>query len=246
MPRVADLRDDMHVHSTFSDGKGTIAENVRQARVRGLRTICLVDHVRTDTTWIPEFVGATDQLRQAEQAQENPLIIKRGVETKILNQAGALDLPEHLDGLDHVLIADHQFPMADGPHNPKEVRALREDGLRDDQELIGMLVEATGRSVERVAGFGILAHLFSVLPKAGLREDDVPLSALDWLARCCATHQIQVEVNERWGCPSPRSLAPFLHHGVELVCSTDSHRVETIGLYEKVRVTVTALEDGYQ
>jgi putative hydrolase len=241
---LADLRNDMHVHSTFSDGKGTIAENVSQARDRGLRTICLVDHVRADTTWIPEFVEATDGLRHAEAERESQLVIKRGVETKILNQAGDLDLPHHLDGLDHVLVADHQFPMADGPHNPKEILGQRKEGRWDDRELLEILVEATGRSVERVAGFGILAHLFSVLPKAGLQEDEVPAAALDWLAGCCATHHIQVEVNERWGCPSPRSLGYFVGRGVDLVCSTDSHRVETIGIYDKVRTTLGVLEDA--
>ena len=236
-----DLRQDMHVHSTFSDGKGTIAENVAQARRQELRTICLVDHVRADTTWVPEFVEATDRLRRAETEQPRPLDIKRGVETKILNVGGDLDLPERLEGLDHILVADHQFPMEDGPHHPKEVEAQRAEGRRSEQELIELLITATGSSLEQVAGHGILAHLFSVLPKAGLAEENVPAASLAWLARQCATHHVQVEVNERWGCPSARSLEFFVRHEVGLVCSTDSHRVDTIGIYDKVRATLAEL-----
>jgi putative hydrolase len=240
---LADPRQDMHVHSTFSDGKGTIAENVEAARERQLQTICLVDHVRADTTWIPEFVQATDELRQQEENQTQPLSILRGVETKILDQDGHLDLPAGLSRLDHVLVADHQFPLADGPHNPKEVLAQRREGAWADQALLEILIEATGNSLGSVAGFGILAHLFSVLPKAGLREDDVAPAALDWLAARCLQHEVRVEVNERWGCPSPRSLSYFVRRGVGLVCSTDSHRVETIGVYERVRSTLRTLED---
>jgi len=48
--------EDFHVHSTFSDGASTLAENVRVARERRLRTLCLVDHVRADTAWLPDFV----------------------------------------------------------------------------------------------------------------------------------------------------------------------------------------------
>ena len=40
------LDEDFHVHSTFSDGESSLAQNVRAARERGLRTLCLVDHVR--------------------------------------------------------------------------------------------------------------------------------------------------------------------------------------------------------
>jgi histidinol phosphatase-like PHP family hydrolase len=43
------LDEDFHVHSTFSDGESTLVENVRAARERALRTLCLVDHVRRDT-----------------------------------------------------------------------------------------------------------------------------------------------------------------------------------------------------
>jgi putative hydrolase len=238
----ADPSQDMHVHSTFSDGKGTIAENVEAARQQNLRTICLVDHVRVDTDWLPEFIAATDLLRRAEEGREHPIAIRRGVETKILNRAGDLDLPADLSGLDHILVADHQFPMAEGPLHPKEVLALREQGAWADADLLEVLVEATGNSLGPVAGSGILAHLFSVLPKAGLREDDVTPAALDWLAARCAEHEVMVEVNERWNCPSARSLSYFVRRGVGLVCSTDSHRVETIGNYDKVRATLRELD----
>jgi PHP domain len=57
------LDQDFHVHSTFSDGASTLAENVAAARDRELRTLCLVDHVRRDTAWVPEFVAAVGQYR---------------------------------------------------------------------------------------------------------------------------------------------------------------------------------------
>jgi putative hydrolase len=58
--------EDFHVHSTFSDGASTLAENVRVARERRLRTLCLVDHVRADTAWLPDFVRAVAPYRAAD------------------------------------------------------------------------------------------------------------------------------------------------------------------------------------
>jgi putative hydrolase len=99
------LDEDYHVHSTFSDGESSIVQNVRAARERGLRTLCLVDHVRRGTEWLPEFTAAVAPFR----GLPGPRVLA-GVEAKILDTSGRLDLPPGLDGIDLVLIADHQFP----------------------------------------------------------------------------------------------------------------------------------------
>jgi putative hydrolase len=77
----------------------------------------------------------------------------------------------------------------------------------------------------------VIAHLFSVLPKLGLSESDVPEELLDQLAAITARSDAKIEISERWSCPSARTLRPFLDHGVPIVLSTDSHRRETIGRY---------------
>ncbi len=60
------LDEDHHVHSAFSDDAvSTVAENVRAARDRGLRVLCLADHVRQASPWVPEFVAAVRELRPA-------------------------------------------------------------------------------------------------------------------------------------------------------------------------------------
>jgi len=144
-----DFLSDTHVHSTFSDGRDTIEENVAQARRRGLHRICLVDHVRTTTTWVGDFVAATQALAATDRgSHEVPLEILRGVETKVLDQKGGLDLPADLGGLDRILVADHQFPMADGPHHPKEVEADRAAGRYRDAELADVLIESVGNSLQ--------------------------------------------------------------------------------------------------
>ncbi len=49
------------------------------------------------------------------------------------------------------------------------------------------------------------------------------------------------EVDERWGCPSASTLAYFAHNEVPIVCATDSHRIETIGLYDRVRQILASM-----
>jgi putative hydrolase len=233
------LDEDFHVHSTFSDGASTLAENVEVAQQRGLQTLCLVDHVRQDTGWVPRFTAAVAGYRALPG-----LRVLAGVEAKILDTSGRLDLPAapgHLDGTDLVLVADHRFPAGDGPRHPAEIRSAIEDGTVTAAEAIRGLCEATASAVARSPRRPLLAHLFSVLPKIGLDESMVPAAALAHLARQVAEAGAMAEVNEKWSCPSARTVAALADAGVRLVAGSDSHHCRNIGVYDSVRVTVGAL-----
>jgi putative hydrolase len=230
------LDEDFHVHSTFSDGASTLEENVRAARERGLRTLCLVDHVRRDTTWLPDFIAAVEQYRH-----QPGLRILVGVEAKILDSSGQLDIPPVLGGVDLVLIADHQFPADSGPVHPTEVRSAIEYGGMTAAEAIERLCEAAANAVREAAGpRPLLAHLFSLLPKIGLNEALVPDLVLEDLAKRVAHVGAMVEVNEKWSCPSARTVAAMAAAGVSLVAGSDSHHCGHIGVYNSVRQTVSA------
>jgi putative hydrolase len=87
----------------------------------------------------------------------------------------------------------------------------------------------------------VLAHVFSILPKGGLTEAEVPDTLVHELVTAAAETNTIVEVSERWHCPSARIVGAMRAGGVPLVCSTDSHAAATIGRYQYVRSTVEAL-----
>ena len=229
------LDEDFHVHSTFSDGESSLAQNVRAAQQRALRTLCLVDHVRRDTEWLPEFTAAVAPFRK----QQGPRVLA-GVEAKILDTSGRLDLPPGLDGIDLVLIADHQFPGDSGPVHPAQARAALANGGMTEAEAIERLCEATANAVGATDRRRLLAHLFSVLPKMGLDEAMVPEPLLAELARRVALAGAMVEINEKWSCPSPRTVAAMARAGVRVVAGSDSHHCRDVGVYHSVRLTAGA------
>jgi putative hydrolase len=231
------LDEDFHVHSTFSDGASTLAENVQAARERGLRTLCLVDHVRRDTTWVPDFAAAVRRYRH-----QAGLRILAGVEAKILDSSGRLDVPPDLaccEDIDLLLIADHQFPADDGPVHPDHVRAAISGGRMTSAEAIERLCRATANALRPGA---LLAHLFSLLPKIGLDEAAVPASLLGDLSAKVASAGVLVEVNEKWSCPSVRTVAALAGAGVSLVAGSDSHHRRDVGVYRSVRQTLGAAD----
>jgi putative hydrolase len=229
------LDADHHVHLSFSDDAvSTVAENVAAARRRGLRELCLADHVRRDSAWVPDFVAAVDRLRPAAG-----LDVLAGVEAKILDRAGRLDLPDGIGGTDVILIADHQFPGDLGPVHPLQMREAIASGEVTAGKVTGCLIEAVGGALAQASAALPqrlqLAHLFSILPKMGLAEPDISDAALARLAREASAAGALLEVNEKWACPSARTVRAFAAAGVQLVASTDSHDGRDVGIYQEVR-----------
>lgn len=222
------LRGDHHVHSTFSDdATSTVAENIAAASAMGVSELRLIDHVRASTTWVPEFLAAV-----AAQPEPDGLTVLTGVETKLLDARGRLDLPPGMPGVDRIVIADHQFPGPDGPWTPEETEARMADGLAVDDALdllISGLIAAMG-SVERVQ----LAHCFSILPKVGLDEGRLGDDRLSAWAQAAASTGTLVEVNEKWGCPGPAAIRAVLDAGGSLVAATDAHAATAVGVYRAV------------
>lgn len=223
------LRGDHHVHSTFSDDAvSTLAENVEAASAAGLTTVRLVDHVRRSTPWVPDYLAAVRALRVPEG-----LTVLTGVEAKILDASGELDIPELPSGIDRILIADHQFPSTEGPLGPTAVRERIAEGWSHD-DVLDLLVSALTAAMRRHPG-NQLAHCFSILPKIGLSEVDLGADRVTEWARTAAATDTMVEVNEKWGCPGRPLLDALRDAGAEIVASTDSHEASEVGRYSRVR-----------
>lgn len=222
------LSGDHHVHSTFSDDAvSSMQENVEAAASRGLATLRLVDHVRADTAWVPEYLSAVRALRVPDG-----LTVLTGVEAKILDTSGALDIPRLPGGIDRILMADHQFPGHDGPLSPSTVRQRIEAGWAVD-DVLDQEVAALLAAMRRHPG-NQLAHCFSILPKIGLTEDDLGAERARAWARTAAETDTVVEINEKWSCPGPVLLRALRDADATIVASTDSHEASDVGRYERV------------
>lgn len=223
MSAVIGRRADWHTHSDLTDGADPWEAMADAAVTAGLGVLGASDHVRRDSTWVPEYVARVRAIVRPG------LELRCGVEVKMLDDAGTLDLPPRIPPLDYLLVADHQFPGAEGPVHPRDVAARVTGSPSAAADAVDTLVAATCAAVGRSPVPAIVAHLFSVLPKCGLDESHVSDEHLRALADACVRADAAVEVNEKWRCPGPRVLRTLALHGVRLTAGSDAHRVADVG-----------------
>jgi DNA polymerase (family 10) len=207
---VADIRGDLHCHTTWSDGRASVEEMGRAARDRGYDYIAICDH--TPAVGAVPGLTADDVRRQGEEiAAANELLapfrVLRGTECDILPD-GRLDLPDDvLAELDWVQASVHggqRMPRAEMTRRVEE--ALRNPYVR-------CLSHPTGRLIGR-------------RPESALDLERIYTVALE-----C---DVALEVNGL----SPRldlsgaHVRDALCAGVMIVCSTDAHSVQGLGNIE--------------
>ncbi|MDH5588578.1 MAG: DNA polymerase/3'-5' exonuclease PolX [Gemmatimonadota bacterium] len=210
LPRVVsveDIRGDLQMHSTWSDGKASVEEMARACLDRGYEYFALTDHspamamVRGLT---PE--KAREQWKEIDRVQERVpgIRILKSCEVDILRD-GSLDLPDDvLEGLDVVVVSVHTLMDMDrSTMTERVIRALR-------HPRVDILAHPTGRILNRRNPFEM--DVEAVL-EAALELD------------------VAVELNAN---PHRLDLNDLHVHrarelGVKVVISTDAHSPEGLG-----------------
>ena len=140
------IRGDLHSHTTWSDGRASVADMARAARARGYEYLAICDH--TPAVGAVKGLTADDVRRQGEEiAAANtelaPFRVLRGIECDILPD-GRLDLPDDvLAELDWVQASVHS-----GQRMPRAEMTKRvEEALQ--HPAVDCLSHPTGRLINR-------------------------------------------------------------------------------------------------
>ena len=213
---LADVRGDLHCHTTWSDGKATVEEMGRAAIELGYEYLAICDH--TPAVGAVRGLTGDEVRRQAEEiatANERlaPFRVLRGIECDILRD-GRLDLPE-------AVLAELEWVQASvhgGQRMPREELTKRvEEAMRNPS------VRCLSHPKGRIIGYR---------PENALDIERVVEVALET--------EVALEVN---GLPDRLDLRGELvklavEAGVPIVVSTDAH--STRGLTNMALAVATA------
>lgn len=207
---LSDIRADLHMHSTWSDGRADIRTMAEAARARGYSCIAMTDH----SAYIGLTHGLdTDRLRAQRQeiaalnaayaAQGVPFRILCGVEVDMTPE-GHLALPDDVLAELDIVVASAHVQLRQSPEAATE-RLLR--AVRNPH------VDIIGHPVGRMLG----------------SREGAPID-IDALARAAAEHGVLLEVNSgptRLDLEGP-AVRRALELGATIVINSDAHHPDNL------------------
>lgn len=228
---------DYHVHTTWSDGTGSVEECVARAVELGLPEVGIADHVSPapgpdDDWWVPlERLGEYVEDVRAAAARHPEVRVLLGLEAEyVVGQETGLDRLMDAHRFDYVVLGVHEVDgfLFDDPSLRRNVRWTRPDEL----------LSAYYRTMRRAAEYGrgdILAH-FDYIGLWGHEPGPAVVpeieAALDALAASGAAIELNTDrVSDPAGVmyPSVQILRAARERGIPLVIDSDAHEAEHVG-----------------
>jgi DNA polymerase (family 10) len=201
------IRGDLHMHSTWSDGRDTLQMMVHGARDLGYEYVAITDH--SERAWSSRKLSAADVPRQREEVEAlrqtlTGITLLHGVEVDIMRD-GSLDFDDSiLEGFDIVLASLHDHGGQSGEDLTRRyLRAI-------EHPLVNVITHPANRSPAQSIGYELeYQRLFEAAAESGTAiEIDGAPGHLDMdgvLAR--------------------QAIAA----GVTITIDSDCHRVEALG-----------------
>ncbi|MCB0876068.1 MAG: DNA polymerase/3'-5' exonuclease PolX [Solirubrobacterales bacterium] len=209
---VADIRGELHCHTTLSDGKNTLEEMAEAARQRGYSYLAITDHSAThgfgDDVQPDALLERVEEIAayNAEHGTRRFRLLA-GSEVNILPD-GSLDYADDvLDRLDWVVASVHtSFRISKEKMTDRIVEAVR-------NPRVDCLGHPTGRML--------------------LRREPYEVD-IEAIVAAAAEAGTMIEIN---GNPNRRDLNDHnarlaAEAGVPIVCNTDAHRTSTLRFIE--------------
>ena len=217
---AGDLRCDLHMHTDWSDGRGSIRQMVETAASLGHEYIAITDH--SESSRVANGLTPERLLAQIQQVREinteiDGMEVLAGSEVDILKD-GSLDFPDELLAqLDIVVASVHAgFSMTEAEMTDRVIRAV-------ENPYVTIIGHPTGRLLGRRPGYAI--NLEAVIDAA-------------------AAHCVALEIN---AAPSRLDLEPSAvrlarARGVLLSVNTDAHTVPDL---ERVLFGINVARRGW-
>jgi DNA polymerase (family X) len=191
------IRGDLHMHSTWSDGRNSIADMVSAAKQIGYEYVAITDH--SERAWSSRTLAPADVPRQREEIEQlrervHGIEILHGIEVDIMPD-GTLDFDDDLlAGFDIVLASLHDA----AGQAPKQLMARYLRALQ--HPLVNVITHPANRSPAQSPGYALdFDELFAAAALTGtaLEVDGAPghLDMDGELARRAAQAEVTIVVD---------------------------------------------------
>lgn len=215
---------DWHTHSVYSDGHGTIEENVLAARTRGLEQLAITDHgprnigvgVKTADT----YLRINTEIKDINE-KFTDILVKTGAEADIISLEGAIDIPAWTaEGLDILIVGLHPYiwpTTVDGVWSLVGINQIAQVSKRMREKARVNNTKALKEAVYK-HDVDIISH-----PNLKMSVDIRELAAV------CASEGTALEINTGHHYDKEELVRLAAKESVDFVVNSDAHFPETVG-----------------
>ncbi|MCO7124785.1 DNA polymerase/3'-5' exonuclease PolX [Sporolactobacillus shoreicorticis] len=202
--KLSDIKGDLHMHSTWSDGANTIAEMAEAMRSKGYAYACLTDHsqsLRVANGLSPErLLEQNEKVKKMNQHYDDFTLFS-GIEMDILPD-GSLDYSDDvLSRLDFVIASIH-FSFS---QDKNQIMKRLENACRNPY--VRLIAHPTGRMLGKRHGYAVdVKRLIELAKETG--------TALELNAS-----RFRLDLSSEW-------LGRVQEAGVKIAINTDSHSLD--------------------
>ena len=227
---------DLHTHTKYSHGTGSIEDNVIAARSRDLKTIGITDHGPGHIAYgfrhssIPKMRAEIERLRE----KYSDIEILFGVEANIASPSGALDIkPEEYDWFDIIIAGVHYGALGSNPvrgatrtlSNLVSSRRNTEPGRAAIRRNTSIVVKA------------LESNPVSILTHPG---ENAPVDLLE-VAVACARTDTLIELNTSHMSLSAEDIRTMALADTRFIIASDAHSPNHVGDFvASVRLAIEA------
>lgn len=220
---ISPLCFDLHTHTVYSHGKGTIADNARAASAAGLEVLGIADHGPGHVGYGFRMSDVGSMRRDIEAVfREIPgLKVLLGAEANIINRSGHLDISAGDQKLFDFIIAGYHYGVFG--ERPVSAFFIHAGGI------VGSLTGRTSAGARNRNTDLIIAAVESnsiyAVSHPGAKN---PVDIAE-VAACCARRGTLLEINEKHGELSVESIRTAAESEANFVLGSDAHRPENVG-----------------
>ena len=246
----------LHTHTTFSDGKGTVRENIESAISKNMLSLGFSDHSFTacDTSYcmmLEDYRAYIREVLSAKEEYKSQMPVFLGIEKDYYSE---IDETEY----DYVIASVH-YIVRDGICYPIDhSRRQQEECIRDSfggsvmdmaKCYYGMVVEHAAMAKPTLIGHFDVLNKFSIMPEQDDEYIRLTVDSMTETFKYCKYFEINTgAISRGWRStpyPSDYLLRHLLSIGGEVVINSDSHHPDNLDFYFNESVGLLR-EVGYE
>ncbi len=232
----------LHTHTTYSDGKGTVRENIESAIAKNMLSLGFSDHSFTacDTSYcmkLEQYEAYCAEIRRLGEEYKEKLPVFLGMEKDYYSEIDR-GMFDYVIASVHYIIKDGKcYPIDHSPAQQKEciAEAFGGNALEMAKCYYDMVAEQVIACKPDVVGHFDVLNKFSLMPETDERYMRIAEDAMRAAFRVCPRFEVNTGAIARgWRktpYPSPYLLKLLRELGGEVVINSDSHHPDNLDFY---------------